>query len=36
MKIRIVSLPQQKIDEMRCKLDFTENPHSFEKYPTPP
>jgi len=21
---------------MRCKLDFTENPRSFEKYPTPP
>jgi len=26
----------KKIDEMRCKLDSTENPHSFEKYPTPP
>jgi len=22
-------------DEMRCKLDFTENPRSLEKYPTP-
>jgi len=21
---------------MRCKLHFTENPRSFEKYPTPP
>jgi len=21
---------------MRCKLDSTENPRSFEKYPTPP
>ena len=26
----------KKIDEMRCKLDSTENPRSFEKYPTPP
>jgi len=33
---RIVSFPQQNFDEMRCKLDFTENPRSFEKYPTPP
>jgi len=33
---RIVSFPQKKIDEMRCKLDSTENPRSFEKYPTPP
>jgi len=24
----------KKIDEMRCKLDSTENPRSFEKYPT--
>ena len=24
------------IDEMRCKLDSTENPRSFEKYLTPP
>jgi len=23
-------------DEMRCKLDFTENPCSFEKIPTTP
>jgi len=23
-------------DEIRCKLDSTENPRSFEKYPTPP
>ena len=23
-------------DEMPCKQDFTENPCSFEKYPTPP
>jgi len=23
-------------DEMRCKLDSTENPRSFEKYPTTP
>ena len=29
---RIVSFPQKKIDEMRCKLDFTENPRLFEKY----
>jgi len=27
---------KQKLDEMRCKLDSTENPRSFEKYPTPP
>jgi len=33
---RIVSFPQQFFDEMRCKLDSTENPRSFEKYPTPP
>ena len=33
---RIVSFLQQKIDEMRCKLDSFENPRSFEKYPTPP
>jgi len=26
----------QNFDEMRCKLDSTENPRSFEKYPTPP
>ena len=26
----------KKIDETRCKLDSTENPQSFEKYPTPP
>jgi len=26
----------RKIDEMNCKLDSTENPRSFEKYPTPP
>ena len=24
----------KKFDEMRCKLDSTENPRSFEKYPT--
>ena len=24
------------IDEIRCKLDSTENPRSFEKYPSPP
>jgi len=30
---QIVSFPQQKFDEMRCKLDSTENPRSFEKYP---
>jgi len=24
------------IDEMRCKLDSTENPRLFEKYLTPP
>jgi len=33
---RIVSFPQQFFDEMRCKLDSTENQRSFEKYPTPP
>jgi len=27
----IVSFPQQNLDEMRCKLDCTENPRSFEK-----
>jgi len=26
----------KKLDELRCKLDPTENPRSFEKYPTPP
>ena len=26
----------KKFDKMRCKLDSTENPRSFEKYPTPP
>jgi len=26
----------KKFDEMRCKLDSTENPRSFEIYPTPP
>jgi len=26
----------KKFDELRCKLDSTENPRSFEKYPTPP
>jgi len=26
----------KNFDEMRCKLDSTENPRSFEKYPTPP
>jgi len=25
----------KNFDEMRCKLDSTENPRSFEKYPTP-
>ena len=29
---RIISFPQQYFDEMSCKLDSTENPHSFEKY----
>jgi len=33
---RIVSFLQQKFDELRCKLDSTENLRSFEKYPTPP
>jgi len=32
----IVSFPQQKNRWMRCKLDSTENPRLFEKYPTPP
>jgi len=26
----------KKCDEMRCKVDPTENLRSFEKYPTPP
>ena len=26
----------KKIDEMRCKLESTENPRWFENYPTPP
>jgi len=26
----------QNFDKMRCILDSTENPRSFEKYPTPP
>jgi len=26
----------KNFDEMRCKLDSTENPRSFEKYPTLP
>jgi len=25
----------KEFDEMRCKLDSTENPRSFDKYPTP-
>jgi len=29
-------LHNKKIDVMGCKLDSTENPRSFEKYPTPP
>jgi len=33
---QIVAFPQQKFDEIRCKLDSTENPRSFEKYPTAP
>jgi len=27
------SLHNKQFDEIRCKLDFTENPRSFEKYP---
>jgi len=30
------SFRNKKFDEMRCKLDSTENLRSFEKYPTPP
>jgi len=30
-----VRFHNKKIDEIRCKLYFTENPRSFEKYPTP-
>jgi len=26
----------KNFDEIRCKLDSTENPRPFEKYPTPP
>jgi len=26
----------KNFDEMRWKLDFTENPRLFKKYPTPP
>jgi len=33
---QIISFQSQKFDEMQCKLDSTENPRSFEKYPTPP
>jgi len=33
---RIFRFHNQNFDEMRCKLDSTENPRSFEKYPTPP
>ena len=29
-------LHNNEFDEMPCKLDSTENPRSFEKYPTPP
>ena len=29
-------LHNKYFDEMRCKLDSTENPRSFAKYPTPP
>ena len=29
-------LHNKKIDEMRSKLDSTETPRSFQKYPTPP
>ena len=34
--LRVDSFPHKYISEMRCKLDSTENPRSFEKYPTPP
>jgi len=43
VKIHVYSTTDQsfrfnhkKIDEMLCKLDSTEKPRSFEKYPTPP
>ena len=29
-------LHNKNFDEMRCKLDSTENPRSLEKYSTPP
>jgi len=29
-------LLNKNFDDMRCKLDFSENARSFEKYPTPP
>jgi len=29
-------LHNKTFDEIRCKLDSTENPRLFEKYPTPP
>jgi len=32
--IQLVRFHKKQIDEMRCKLDSTENPRSFEKYPT--
>jgi len=31
----IVPFPLNEFEEMPCKLDPTENPCSFEKYPTP-
>ena len=31
-----LSFHNKIFDEMCCKLDSTENPRSFEKYPTPP
>ena len=43
VKITFTVLPKnhfvsttKKMDEMRCKLDSTENLRSFEEYPTPP
>jgi len=32
--IQLVRFHKKQIDEMRCELDSTENPRSFEKYPT--
>jgi len=36
MNSKLFCFQKKQFDKMRFKLDSTENPHSFEKYPTPP